>query len=53
MKALLETGGNTNFTSQILDGYNHVLQALRGTEAGTLLSDRVTEVVHWILQLPE
>lgn len=26
MKALLETGGNTNFTAQVLDGYNHVLQ---------------------------
>jgi hypothetical protein len=26
MKALLETGGNTNFTAQVMDGYNHALK---------------------------
>lgn len=53
MKALFDTGGNTNFTAQVLDGYNHVLQEPRGTEASNLHNDRVTEVVQWILQLPE
>ena len=53
MKALLETGGNTNFTAQVLDGYNHVLQEPRGTKASSLHNDRITEVVQWILQLPE
>ncbi len=51
IETLLKMGGNTNFTSHVLEGYNHVLSPV-GTTVNDPLNDVVKEVVKCAIRLP-